>query len=121
MANELNISAAVSFAKSGQSFDTSDMDLLGQTLTVAGANHIRATVSATTSAAALGKGGITTCGLLIGKNRGSANILIRSGAAGADVVLFPPGIGFAVYLATSTPYVSSSTGTVVFEYIMVEA
>jgi len=121
VANEISLSVYAAFAKSGQSFNTDDLDLLGQTIDVSGSHYIRRTVTATTSQAALDIGSITNCGLLIGINRGSVAVNLRSGSSGANTASFPAGKGYAMYLATNTPYVITGSSTAVFEYILVEA
>ena len=121
MASELSLSVYASFAKSGQSFTTDDLDLLGQTIDVSGSHYIRRTITATTTQAALDIGSITTCGLLIGVNRGAVAVNLRAGSGGTNTISFPAGKGFACYLATSAPYVITGSSTAVFEYILVEA
>lgn len=121
MASEITLSVAASFAKSGESFNTDDLDLLGQTLDVSGSYYIRRTVLTSTSAAALDIGSITTCGLFIGINRGSVAVHIRAGSGGTNVITFPAGKGYACYLATNTPYAVSASSTAKFEYILLEA
>lgn len=121
MPNELSLSVAASYSKSGEDFDAVCLDLIGQSITVAGSNHIHNTVTATTSAAALPLGSVVTCGLLIGRNRGAIAVHIRVGSGGSDAITFPAGKGYAVYLATSTPYIVAASSTSKFEYILIEA
>lgn len=121
MADEISLSVAASYSKSGQDVDASDLDLIAQSIDVSGSHYIRRTMAVSTSAAALDIGSITTCGLLIGRNRGAQPVHIRAGSGGTNTITFPVGAGFAVYLATNTPYAVTSSSTSTLEYILIEA
>lgn len=120
MANELNLSAVMRYADNGQELDSLDFDLIGQLLTVTGTDHVRGTITASTSAAALDLGSCASCGILVAKNRGSVAVNIRAGSGGTDVLTFPAGIGYWCYLATNTPYAVTGSSTAVLEYLILE-
>lgn len=121
MASEHVISVDGSFAKSGESWNSRDLDMLGQTSTVSGTNHHGGTATATTSVAPIDIGAVVTCGWLWLKNRGAWPIHLRIGSGGTNTIVFPAGIGYAVYLSASTPYVIAVGGSAKYEYKLFEA
>lgn len=121
MANELFLNAAVEFAKSGQSFDAEDFDLVAQRLDVSGTKYIRGMITASMSAQALPIGNLGTLGLMVAKNRGSVAVNLRPSSTGATSITFPPGIGYPCYLSTSTPYVITVSSTAQLDYLILEA
>lgn len=121
MANELALSCAFDFAKSGQSFNGLDFDLVAQQLTVSGTDFIRGTITATTTPQALPIGNLGTLGFMVGKNRGAAQVNLRPSESGTTCTGWPAGIGYFCYLTSNTPYVVAASGTVVFEYMIAEA
>lgn len=120
MANELTLTSAVEFAKSLKYFNGEDFDLVVQRLDVSGTDYIRGTITASTSAQALPLGALATCGLMIGKNRGSVQVNLRPSSSGTTCTGWPAGIGYWCYLTSNTPYVISASSTAEFEYLILE-
>lgn len=107
-----------SFAKGDESFNTDDLDLFAQQLTISGTKYVRFNQTVTTTPTALFLGAVSSCGLCCVKNRGSVAINIRSGSGGANVVQVPVGLGFCFFLATNTPYVVTGSSTAEIEGII---
>lgn len=105
---------------SGAAFDANDLDLLGQSLTISGTKYQRGIQATSTSAAALELGSVTTPGWLVAINRGATAIHVRSGSGGANVITFPAGKGYAVYLATTTPFLVAASSTPVLDYLVID-
>ncbi len=123
MADELTLSVAANFLKSGAAIDTSDMDLIGQTFTVNGTDWVKATQSIGTTAEILGKGEITTPGYLIIKNTDATNYIELEKATfttGAGTVKLKAG-EFAMFRVSSTNiYACANTASCIVRYLFLE-
>lgn len=123
MADELVISVAANFSKSGVSLDTSDMGLVGLEIDVSGTDWVKATQSIGTTAELLGKGEITTPGFLIIKNTDATNYVELEKATfstTAGTVKIKAG-EFAVFRVSSTTlYACANTSACIVNYCWLE-
>lgn len=124
MADELQLSARLKFAKGARNADTDGMGITGLTFDVSGTDFIHASQSIATSATAIDIGGITACGYMVVVNRDSTNYVEISRAtlsSGQGTIKLLAG-EFAVFrLGSNTPYAIADTAAVEIEYIIVEA
>ena len=123
MANELTLSIAASFSKSGIRADTSDMGLLGLQFTVTGSDFVKGTQSVGTTAELLGKGEITTPGYLIIKNTDATNYVEVEKATfttAAGTVKLKAGEVAMFRSSSTTPYVCANTAACVISYLFIE-
>lgn len=118
MANEITLSIALSFLKGGRK---AEMLSLGQLLTMTGTDYVLGTQTIGTSAEAIAKNDIGTCGLIGIKNLDATNyVTIRDGSGGADVVKVKPGEVQVFRLATNSPYAIANSAPVEIEYLLIE-
>lgn len=119
MANELTLSASLSYAKGGRSQSASKTALK---LDVSGTDHIKLSQTIGTSPEALDIGDITTPGYVFIENKDENNFVeIRHGASGDDVVKVRAG-GIAMFeLATATPFAIADTAAVELDITIIEA
>lgn len=120
MADEARIVGSLTFQKgSGTRLTASST---GVNATVAGEDCVMQTQTATTTRALLGKGNITSVGLLFIRNLDATNNLKLSVAdeASHDFATLLPG-EFALLRLARQPYIESSAATVLCEYLMLEA
>lgn len=113
--HNLTLSAFASWLGPHNKISSKDLGLEEQLLLV---NNmpLETELVVTTTPVALDTGGITNGGLLVGKNRGTTAVNVREGSGGTDVVKFPPGLGFHVYIIAAAPYIVAESGTAKFEY-----
>ncbi len=123
MANELTISAALSFTKgsvSGAGLSAGDT-----TFDVTGVDYVEGTMAtATTPGGAIPIGDIASPGYMWAKNTDSTNsiYLIDSGGHGSPAVKLLPG-EFVLFRwdSAAVPYAMASASTPILHYIIVEA
>lgn len=123
MANEIALSIALSFTKSGRYVDTANMGALGQTLDVSGADFVYKTQNIGTTAEALSIGDITACGWMVVENLDATNYVEISRAtftAGQGTVKVKAGEVQAFRLASNTPFALANTAAVDISYIIIE-
>jgi hypothetical protein len=123
VANELTLSVAANFLKSGAAIDTSDMDLIGQTFTVNGTDWVKATQSIGTTAEILGKGEITTPGYLIIKNTDATNYIELDKATfttASGTVKLKAGEFALLRVSSTNIYACANTAACVVRYLFLE-
>ncbi len=118
MANEITISASLSFSKGGK---TASAGRSGLQDDMTGSNYFQGTQTIGTSEEALNKGDIGTPGYIWVRNLDATNFVeIRAGSSAADVVKLMPGKMALFYLASSTPYAIADSGACEIEYLILE-
>lgn len=120
MANEITLTALLSFAKGSYS---DDMGEANDRVTMSGTHfhHTKQTIA--TSATALSVGSVATPGYFAAKNHDATNYVeLRSGSSGADVVRLNPGeICVFRWAADATLYAIANTAAVELEFLLIEA
>lgn len=122
MANELTLSASLSFEKDGVTNGAVGKSVTAVRFTVTGDAYIESTVSAATSATVVPLGGVTSPGWCYFKNMDDTNFVkIRNGSLGADLVKLKPGESawFPMYDG-AVPYVIADTDACLVEYLIVQ-
>lgn len=117
MANEIVVTALMSFSKGGKS---DEVGTASQRITMTGGNFIRGTMNVTTAAAAIPLGAVGTPGMCWIKNNGSVAVNIRAGSGGANVVSIKAGEESLFRLATATPYAVTASSSADIEYEILE-
>ena len=120
MANEIVVTAVMSFSKGGKS---DEVGTASQRITMTGGNFIRGTMNVTTAAAAIPLGAVSspaTPGMCWIKNNGSVAVNIRAGSGGANVVSIKAGEESLFRLATATPYAVTASSSADIEYEILE-
>ena len=123
MANELTLSVAANYLKSGTAVDTSDMDLIGQTFTVSGTNFVKGTQTIGTTAEVLAKGDITTPGYLVIKNTDPTNYIEIDNASftiDAGTIRIKPGEFQTFRVRGTNIYACAKTAACVVKYLLLE-
>lgn len=124
MADELTISIAGSYSKSGLQADTSDMGMLGLQFTVSGSDFVKGTQSIGFSASeAIGKGEITTPGFLFVKNTDGTNYVEIEKAtftSGAGTVKLKAGEVACFRSSGTAPHALANTAAVTIQYLFIE-
>ena len=117
MANEITLSASLSFSKDGKS---ASLSLPPTRFTMTGGDYVEGTLSASSSEVALALPGTNTEGFLIIKNL-SDDTDILVGPTGAQNVVVPFG-GCAMFKCGSAAlYYKTASGTAEFQYLLLEA
>lgn len=122
MANEITIRGKLAFAKGASgSFDEGEI-----LVTMAGQETLEGQQSVTTAEEALVIGEVNPAGAwVIFKHRsGAGNLLVRQGTGTASTIEVRPtetSGPFRFPTGTTAPFVLSSSGTVTFSYLIVEA
>ena len=118
MANELTVSASLSFEKNGISAEFKE---LARSFDVAGDQYIRNIQSVSIAEVTLDKGGITTIGWIAIKNLDATNYLELTGATSGDVLAKLPAGGFAVFpVASANIFAAANTAACLVDYLMIE-
>ncbi len=122
MADELTVSIALAFSKSGRRCNTQEMGLNGVEIDVAGTDFIGPfTQTIGTTVEALELGDITAPGYIAVKNRDATNFVsLRNGSGGANLVELQPGDIACFRLATTTPYAIADTASCELLMLIVE-
>lgn len=121
MANELSITASLSFADSEGTDET--LDVSEYELTISTKKYIKAKISVGTSEEALPLGEVSSLGYCFFKNLDETNYVeIRSGTGASNDVIKVGPLGIALFRFGSdvtAPYVIANTAACQCEYILV--
>lgn len=117
MANELTLTAALSFSKGKVSVA---MNLSGLQVTVSGSDYLHETMTVPTSITALGLGSVATPGFIIIRNNDATNYVdVYDSAAGNACVRIKPGEIAMFRFAVTTPAAKANTASVQIEYLLI--
>lgn len=120
MADELTITAKLKFDKNLNA--AVEMGVEDVTFDVSGEDYVKRTHSVSTIPAALPLGPITTPGYIFIKNLDdAATLYFYAASTGSIAVKVQPGEAALFRVGSTAPYVASSSGSVEFEYLLVEA
>ena len=120
MANEITISANLSFSKGLVEPASKAISL---SVTVSGTDYVKMTQTIGFAAAeAINLGDITTPGYILISNLDTTNyVTLRDGAGGADVVKLKAGEAALFRVGASALYALANTAACVVEYLLIEA
>ena len=120
MANEITLSASLTFLKGGIGSSLADTDL---TFDVSGTDYFQGTQQVPiTTAVALNKGGVTACGYLYIKNVDSTNFMTIEGTQNDTPSVKLEAGKVAMYpLNGDDPFVVADTAIVQVDYLLIEA
>ena len=121
MANELSITAALTYVNAAFSIPTRTFAPGAINRDVAGSALVENVQIVGTSAEALIIGDVVTPGYMICKNLDATNyVTIRNGSTGADLVKLKAGDIAVFRLATATPFAIANTASCKLLYLVVE-
>lgn len=118
MANELTISASISFTKGGV---TAALSRAGTTLTVSGTKYTRVVQSIGLTQQALELGDVGTPGYSLIVNLDATNFVkIRGASGGVDCIKLKPGEFCLFRNAGSAPFAIADTAICKIEHLLIE-